>query len=453
MSDAEAASGSDKGLQPLRPYRGELRLGDECCSVEFSVQIDSAGEVVLDFGVVPSTEETRLFGKWDREGAEFVEFELSGTADDGSQFSTGDLHFTAVKRSWKKGEGSFLHPQPSCSTARFTRPLREQALVPLRRMLLKGFRNFGPLELDTPLGKIAMAGPTELPDANRVTGWIAIKANETPPDTDRWVGQVDPLLEHVRRVMSFASGTIIRAPLRELYSGETVKVTAWSQSEQKGDALRVFHHLDQQPVFEAAVRSFFTPPLEVKNLFFAIEWFAMDAGYLEIRLINAMTALENLIDSNLTAEAALIQPPRQFGKTRRALQGVIHACLSKWGSESEAAEAALEVNEKLADLNRRSFLRKLVLLAERWKVPLDGISKDSLRAAKQARDRVVHRGQYYEDAKDGDADLWTHVTIIREVVTRFLLTAIGYRGRYYSHVGGWHDAQFPPPSQREPSVQ
>ena len=32
--------------------------------------------------------------------------------------------------------------------------------------------------------------------------------------------------------------------------------------------------------------------------------------------------------------------------------------------------------------------------------------------------------------KPEDADLWTHVTVIREVVVRFLLTIIGYRGEY-----------------------
>src|SRR5947209_16140958 len=38
---------------------------------------------------------------------------------------------------------------------------------------------------------------------------------------------------------------------------------------------------------------------------------------------------------------------------------------------------------------------------------------------------------------------WTHVTIIREVAVRFVFTAIGYKGRYISHVGGYHDAVFP----------
>ena len=201
--------------------------------------------------------------------------------------------------------------------------------------------------------------------------------------------------------------------------------------------------MTQEAIFEAAVRSFFSPPVEAKHLFFAIEWFSMEATYNEVRLVNAMTALENLIDSNLGPDEALILPRASFDKTRRVLLSVIRTCVAKWPAES-AEDAARELNEKLADLNRRSLLRKLELLAARWKVPLDGIDPAALRAAKQARDKVVHRGQYYEDTKDTDTDLWTHVTVIREVVVRFFFTAIGYRGRYISQLGGYDETVFPP---------
>ena len=40
---------------------------------------------------------------------------------------------------------------------------------------------------------------------------------------------------------------------------------------------------------------------------------------------------------------------------------------------------------------------------------------------------------------------WNHVTIVREVVVRFLLSALGFKRRYFSYVGGYHYAVFPPP--------
>jgi hypothetical protein len=201
-----------------------------------------------------------------------------------------------------------------------------------------------------------------------------------------------------------------------------------------------------EPILEAAIASFFTPPLVApETLLFPIEWFAMDASYNEVRLVNVMTALENIVDTHLQKHESLIEPPRHFDRvTREALRGVIKRCLSK--SPPEVANDVLkELDEKLQDLNRRSFRQKVQLLALRWRVPLDGISEESLKAAKRARDRVVHKGQYYEDRKDDDPDLWTHVTIVRELVVRFLFTALGYRGPYCTYVGGFRHTQFPPP--------
>ncbi len=204
--------------------------------------------------------------------------------------------------------------------------------------------------------------------------------------------------------------------------------------------MRVFHQLNLQPVLDAAVTSFFDPPITVKNLFFAIEWYAMATAYTEVRLVNAMTALENLIDSNLTEEEAFIQPRRTFNKTRKVLRKVTRDCLDRWSDQPEAARE--ELGEKLGDLNRRSLRHKLRLLAVRWNVPLDGISDTQISKAINARNAIVHTGHYR--ATEGDPSLWDHMTVVRELVVRFLLTAISYRGQYISYTGGYHFAHFPP---------
>jgi hypothetical protein len=88
-----------------------------------------------------------------------------------------------------------------------------------------------------------------------------------------------------------------------------------------------------------------------------------------VRLVNAMTALENLIDSNLSRNEALILPRNQFDKNRRVLLSIIRACVLKWAPDA-AEEVLIELNEKLLDLNRRSLLHKLEILQRRWNVPL-----------------------------------------------------------------------------------
>lgn len=172
----------------------------------------------------------------------------------------------------------------------------------------------------------------------------------------------------------------------------------------------------------------------------------MDPSYSEVRLVNAMTALENLVDSHLADSDALIRPKGEFNKTRRLLRQVIKQCVEKWSDDDlkNVGEAVTALNEKLADLNRRSIFEKIKRLAELWSVPLDGISDEQIKFAKAARDLIVHRGNYYEEGKDKGDNLWEHVTVIREIVVRFILTAINFKGSYCSYLGGYHITQFPP---------
>jgi len=138
----------------------------------------------------------------------------------------------------------------------------------------------------------------------------------------------------------------------------------------------------------------------------------------------------------------LIQPKNGF----KTLRKVVKQRIDKWSTdEANIADGIVgELDEKLAELNRRSLRNNLITLTQRWSVPLDGIGEDKINAAKKARDLIVHRGHYSNDGQDVNDDLWEHVTVIREIVVRFLLTAIGYRGGYFSYLGGYHDAQFPP---------
>lgn len=435
-------SAPPKWLAELTSYTGDLSLDGKSLNFGFRAGVNPSGELVFEFDPIPLNDESKfIYLGWDRDKVRFIQFGLEGIAPDGTRFETSALYFTALRTS-SNASGTRITPTARCGKAVLVSKLKKPAELPQLRMLLKGLKSFGSHQTACALGQVHMAGQHEIQDANTVTGSIAIQADSPPADVAAWQTEADCLLEHVRRVMSFASSSMLRGPITEFFHGETLTVTARSQSETSISAYPIFHFLDHEPIFQAAVHSFFEPPVAAKHLFFAIEWFAMDAGYNEVRLVAAMTALENLINSNLDEADKLILPKRAFEKMRRVLRNVIRTCIAKWPADSD--EVTGELNEKLTDLNRRSFLRKLKRLARRWNVPLDGITDEMLQAAKQARDRVLHRGQYYEDAADDDAGLWTHVTIIREVVARFLLAAIGFKGRYHSYIDGYHDVQFPP---------
>lgn len=444
----EGAIVQDQDLRNFTSFLGCLEADGNSISLSFSVRISHSGVVEFDFGNVALTQETCFILEcWDNDRSKFNSFSLSGKSVNGLEFKTEDLHFNSLGHETSRDKGSWMTLDGSCSRAVFHWKLLEPTPTPVICIRLKGFQNFGSLRQNCKLGTVTMAGSRSIKDPDTVTGSISVKADYEILELHAWRNEADKLLDHIRRVMSFASATVLEAPITEFIAGSEVEVVALSQTKQAPAFLRTFHYLDQQPVFDAAVNSFFNPPRpDMKNLFFAIEWFAMYATYNEVRLVNAMTALENLVASNLGDNDTKFCTDEKFKTIRKTLRRVIKMCVKDWSGEEEekkAKDIVADLNVKLPDLNRRTILQKIEILAKLWSVPLDSISDDMIKAAISARNDIVHRGHYYEDGKE-KTDLSEHVTVIREIIVRFLLTTIGYKGRYISYIGGYHDAQFPP---------
>jgi hypothetical protein len=436
----------DDNLMQFQRFRGTLGAGERGIPVRFKARIRKDGEVELDIHAFRITRKTWFIrDHWQSREREVPEFTLTGATETGLRFDTDSLTFSNLGERWSGVHDRHMSkPRGECGKARFFRPLDDPAKTTVLKLHLKGFECFPQLRATCPLGKIHVAGATKLAVADRMTGWISIRAETPPADSAAWRSDAEQLAEHLRRVLSRAASTMLQAPVLEFARGDFYEAEVLSQSAQQAPLMRVFHKLDQQGVLDAGVAAYFNPPIAVNNLFFAIEWFAMTSTYNEVRLVNAMTALENLIDSNLSDDEARIEPEKAFEKTRRALRKTIRSCIEKWPA-AQADEAYEQLGEKLRGLNRRSFRRKLSLLAARWQVPLDGLSEMQIRQAITARNAIVHKG--YHAGSDEGPDLWDHMTVVRELVVRFLLTALGYRGRYLSHVDGYHDAQFPPESE------
>lgn len=437
---------SNTGLSEFRSFSGHLHADGHSTQLTFSVRITQRGEVKFDFGDIILTHETAFIRTCWNSGRERVShFSLSGMSDDGTEFKTDTLYFSSLQPEDHVENGSRMHPIGRCAQAKFNINISEHAQRPTLRIRVKGFECFGRLHSQCSLGKVVMAGAISITDHDTMTGHITVQSDSSPDDLTAWRKDADKLIEHIRRLMSFASATVLQAPITKFFSSNVLEVVVLSQSRQARSVMPTFHPYDLQPIFDVSVQSFFNPPIQAKNLFFAIEWFAMDATYSEIRLVNAMTALENIVVSNLEENDILIYQPRKFDAIRKILRRVIKDCVDEWQPEDEEKrnEAIKELNEKLIDLNRRSISRKIKALARIWSVPIDDIN-EKFQAAKKARDLIIHRGHYYTEGQEDQPALWEHVTVVREIVVRFLLTAIGYRGHYLSYLGGYHQAQFSP---------
>jgi Apea-like HEPN len=244
--------------------------------------------------------------------------------------------------------------------------------------------------------------------------------------------------------MSLASATMLKAPIRFFVHDGKWEIHAMSQSQQQRASLRIVRDVDQEEISCTAVRTFFKPAIAAKNIPFAIEWFAMDATYNEVRLTSAMTALENLLNSNLSK--ADQHYSRAFKKiTREARQFVIE-CMGRLASGDSVPDPDV-LSAKVNDLNRKPLIEKIYRLARRWSVPIEDMDEEKISDAISARNAIVHRGEYYgnhEEPNDSLTDLWDHAMLIRELVVRFILTSYGYVGPYCTFVGGFRDGNFPP---------
>jgi hypothetical protein len=420
----------------FKTFSGTLEApGREVC-LRFRARVVERGEVEFDFDPILDPDVEWAFPQiYQKEGA----CRLVGTAEDGTSIDAPNFYINSLEI------GTCIRLTGTSSLTILRYKLKVQAKKPLMRLHVKALRHYPSSRESCRLGTIRIHGKPSRSDSDIISGVIELQPNDAFTDP-RWKADAEELLEHVRMMMSFARGEVLRAPITEFFEGHELEQIVRSQARQSSSPIPSFNYLTQQKLmFKTAVKSFCDPPIAAKNLLLAIEWFVLDSTYNEVRLMSAMTALENLLASNLTDTDAFIQPvdetkgesPEQKfrSETKDSIKRKIKSAISTWPPEARG-----QLYRKLDELNRRPFLDKLKILAERWEVPLTGL-EEKLEAAKKARDHIVHRGEFAEQDFDKS---WEHVTVVRELVVRFVLTAVGYRGPYISHLNGLHEAEFPP---------
>lgn len=426
-----------------KAFVGTLSMDDLSVRMHFRAKVECDGEVEFSIRRRTMTRTLRVMhDRWRDQMSAEAEFALSGVSADGALFRTDDLQVSSFKRSVNFRRGSeTVKLVAECSRATVDARAERSRLLPQLRWRLTGFECAKPLRAECALGIVTMEGEPKMASPGLVNGVLAIEAPEGLADHEAWRVSADRLLEHIRRVMSFGASTMLGAPIAEYMVGDSCEIELLSHTAQQPSAMRVIHRHDLRALLDSGIGSYFDPRLEIRNLPYAIEWHTIASSYDEIRLVGAMTALENLIDSNLPASDQMIMTLKSFDRVRKRLRSQIRDTLKTIdGVDSDSLLASF--NEKLSDLNRRSLRQKLDRLAKAWQVPLGDIPEESIRSAITARNMVVHRGLH--PGTEDERDLWRHVTLIREVVVRFLLSAIGYRGRYVSHLGGYRLTTYPP---------
>ncbi|MBF0333204.1 MAG: hypothetical protein HQL40_06075 [Alphaproteobacteria bacterium] len=419
-------------------YSGFIGWAAETVDVEFCVKIDESGVAAFEFGEIPYDQGARgLKDVWLGSGSSIRHFELYGIAEDGSECGSVSLDITGLSRTWNS-EAASLQISARCSRFIIQKTARVQK-SPFLRVRLRSFENFPDLIGACEFGKVSAVGQSGTSNQNLLGGYIAVRPETRPDNLYLWKKGARDFCDRLRGLLSFASGRRLTSPITEYYVDDRVTIEVISHSLSNYGRLEVIHKLNQQPFFDAAIS--YISRDQVDKIKFALSWFSMEAEYNETLLINAMTAIENLVESNLTAKEKKFGSKNEFDKVKSAFREALRGEFCD-KTEDELSSLIEQYNERISDVNRISMKKKISRLSVKWGIYLGDISA-LIDSTIRSRNDIIHKGTYLYGSDD-DEELWRHVTVARELVARFVLTAIGYRGRYISWVGGHHDADFPP---------
>ncbi|RAK51315.1 hypothetical protein [Phenylobacterium deserti] len=456
MSRRSPPSSEAEDLTQFVSFKGTITRDGLVVPIRFRVRFGLDGELRFRVNPIPATSEA-LQLRVDLVGcdkaAKMQRYTITAVSAAGTRFESNSV---ILKRTGIRATPTSAHVTLDLgySQAEFSRPQDNGDAPPKLRWALRGFEAWPGLSGSTAVGTIRMAGNYPSKGTDRISGVTSIEAHGPIADTTAWLGDAERLFHHVHDCMSFAMAYQVGYPVRDAWLDGMWRRTAVSQSSPRRSHQHVHHPMRMQEIFKAALESFEAPPVAIQHLGYAIEWMTLPATYTEHRLTNLVTALENLANSNLPNSLQLYLPRKRFDAFAKRAREFVGADLS--ATFADAAEEQLAsivamreaLPAKLQDLNRRPLFERIMILADQWKVPLEGINPLDIGAAIKARNSIVHRGYYYEpgEAAADQVDLWEHVQTMREVAVRFVLTIIGYRGLYLSFRGGQQDVAFPPSS-------
>lgn len=399
-------------------FQGQLTDGQSALDVAFTATIDNTGALGLAFETQMRSRETAIL-HGEGEGRSVKYLRLEARAKDGAAFASDSFYITHWG-SRSDETGSVIEFRGGCAQAQITRKLDKPVTFHQLTWFVRRLTGFGRPSRSTPLGDVyLLAESQKAENPQRLTGSIGLQGQGAAPDG--WFDEADEALAHVARVMSFATGIVLRPYVERRVDGDAERVTITQRADTPEPLLEPFVFLNQEPIFAHACAMDADARARFKTLDGAVSWLLAPGYYDEIRLISAMTALENLVDELGSDDAAFLAKGRAWDRFASAVRALI--------KEHDMPEA---MRNKVAELKRRSFIEKLDLLLEQLDVARHDIAPEAVTAMIGARNTVVHTGVYFDPGKADQADLWDHLLLARELVTRILLAALKFEGNYFA---------------------
>jgi len=414
-------------LGPL-DFSGTLSLGERSTPLDFQVSLSKTGDLDIVIPGLPVTKETRfILSTWPEKVCSTL-FTLTGASADGRTITSDGMYLTSFNHS------DVFKAAAKCTYAIITAKLKQPQTEHVVCYHLRAFQGFYELQQDTEFGRLHMTGQKDIEDFNQITGALTLVSSGTSFINEDKKTAITVLLDHVLMIMSFAAGTYIRAPIRETYANDSVETHVWRLSEGEQPFIAPMSHLNLDRIFGAAV-STYESFKNYKGLKAAIEWLLMPTTYNELTFVKGMVALEHLVAEN--------KPPitNPFTEKQRAdLRNHVSAWLLINGLPEDQAS---QIVGKLTNIGAPTLAAKITAMLDEWKVPTGYLPPKAIKTVVDVRNKIVHSGIYYGKNQKTDVKLWTHITVLYEMLTRIVLTLLNYSGPYYCHIDGYHVRMFP----------
>jgi hypothetical protein len=435
---ARPISNPDRGtglvdIFPSERFEGTLSNGSASVPIAFAV---SAGEDCrLAFDVEPGGRELGrvAFGAGSTSGLEMAEYELRGRSAAGKTIESNSVSIIA------HGHNALGHTIGiEAGEATLVLPLQERQERPILREWFRSFKSFRNPAFETPLGTMVVHGDTKVPNRDAMSGYVAVQAPAGPVPDD-WRQRADAFLLHMGRGISFVHGGRLQVPRLD-YIVEGLSMTTFYSGEPFGSEFPIQHQLNHGPILQALVDRYFSQGPLPEVLWTALGWMQSDTTFDELRYLTAMTALETIIETELPTKKGTTLPKSEFKALRAELDKAVAA--------SGLSEAEQKIfSQRLAGMNRKSFAEKINGLFDHYDLSRDDFGGEVIGSLVKLRNDIVHRGQIPDDV-----DAWPMIILVRELITRILLTVIGFNGTYCCYVGGLHDRHIGRPALPSPGT-
>lgn len=405
-----SARGIGRSMPILDPIRfvGTLAQGGHEVPIGFEAGIDDIGGLTLLLDDIRPARAGLPFHPQGEPLQAQVPCSLTGSSTEGWGFVSEAIYVT----SWRHPPDDRVELIVDCSLAAFSRDVAPDH-QDLRAWYLRKLGTFHGMERRTRLGRLVFTGHAERP-SQAPSAVLALHAGAQ--NLPNWWEGSERFLIHLCRVLSFASGVYALPVYEQAVRRGVMTLRVVRRSPVPAPYMPPFDALFMEQIFATAIATIEERPEAIERLEPAVRWMTAAVAYEEARLINAMSALESILDGSGLSD--LFLEPEAFCALRSRVRRFLRA-----------ERAPSRMGGKVDELNRRSFRDKLDDLITARGIVTTDFPAGWLAAIISARNTIVHTG-VVPDLPAPDARLLDHIVWAREIVTRIILHELGFSGQY-----------------------